>query len=101
MTSRREWKRLTIQPVPPHCPVCGKVLDVHVPTIPVAVDRAPEPGDVCLCAGCRAVLTWTDRATLRALTTDEFTALDPRIKRELADAIVASATMHGTPWGRA
>lgn len=51
----------------------------------IGVERPPLPvtGDLTVCGGCAAVLTFTRRLRLRAMTAHEIAALDPESAADL------------------
>ena len=62
------------------CPACAKVLDASTNT---TGDTAPSPGDITICIGCGAVLTYRDGLRLAAVT-DPDVLLDPVVRRAAA-----------------
>jgi hypothetical protein len=57
----------------PNCPSCEKLLDgfTHL-----AVDSAPNPGDVTVCCYCSAVLQFTDDLNLTHADADNLAEVD-------------------------
>jgi len=64
---RRPMNDVEVPPAP--CPRCGHALDRA--TDPFGDDATPEAGDVAICAGCGALLRFTDGLLLRAMTPQE------------------------------
>lgn len=66
------------------CPSCGRPMTGHTAlTRRDPTPRAPQPGDLSLCAHCRVYLMITDRG-VRLLTNAEWFALSPHERADLA-----------------
>jgi hypothetical protein len=76
------------------CPQCGHKMDAVGTTR--GVPQAPSVADVCGCIACGCPMIFIDpfgdgQLTLRAMTADEFAALEPHARAEL-DRVRAFAT---------
>ena len=75
-----------------HCPNCGCDLDSATNSYDESLK--PEPGDVCCCIHCAAVLTYQDDMIIRKLKDEEFLALPENARLELARYANAVKQIH-------
>lgn len=61
-------------------PCCGYGINTATD---LAGSAVPKPGDVSLCGGCGAFLTYAEDLSHRLLSASEFVALDKQTRREL------------------
>lgn len=62
------------------CPRCGHPLEA---ASPVHNQEAPEPGDLAICIECGLPMVFTPQRTPRAMTDEEWRALDDDVRQEL------------------
>jgi len=76
--------------VAPKCPKCEAELDGFGG---VGNDSHPEPDSITICAYCQALLIFTERMDLRAMTEREYCQLPWQVQQELNEAMRFTSAM--------